>query len=586
MKKIIILCFLTFLQFSLEAWDEERTIRNIFVTLGIPSKTAFSNELVIEKIQEGNNSQIFRITINDSSSSHISYLKFSQKEGSKGAFYIKPLFPIDNITLRMHSEKRRDFFRKAIKGVNELIPREKGCEIFPYSLPLNVFSTIPQNTVEPIYEYRLYTKLNGQKLPSTLQNSILTRWSPTFGIHISMKKQSLISVFDPINYPASTIKKILQTLIKFQYESTRWIQAEIQKKTEKNSLPPDTIEEKIYNKLQHESRSFCSFTFIYQSLIQCFHLPDQPIEQLIKELKNPSSKTFIQLKAAAQEKKAELIKYIHQIINDLGGKDEGDIINAQELFFAQNPPIREKAPLNPMTPQNLQTHPVNKMIFTAERDHLIPHKYIVLGKKICCALETESIIDDIVYNQANRLIEIFEKLAKYQKTFFIIETMPMGVCLQSPHPYSFIYNKSGSYSIMATDDISWDTLYLDFAQLYIQKIIRGILHKRISLQEGMELMQAAVDGYNHAAPTPLPKEHLGLLCDILIIRHWSFLSQIPYYYNLKEDDLNTLNLSVTTQSFLDHLYTLEHYKKFYLEQMIQGIRTTSPPKEKTQDISS
>lgn len=388
-----------------------------------------------------------------------------------------------------------------------------------------------------------------------------------------MKKQSLISVFDPINYSPSIIKKMIKTLTEYQFAAKKWIEQDIEKRAQKRSLPLQEVAKKTYAKIIHESRSFTPFNTLYQSLLRSFNLPNKPIDAIIQDLQNPKSSCFIQLKKITQEKSIELTKYINEIIYELGGDElSGDLINAQELFFSKYYHFSERALPHPLQSQALLIHPVNKIVFLAERDQIWEAKGIMIGKKICRAIETQSIINDILYNQAKRLISLFKKLARFENTFQEIENLPQGLVLQTPHPYSFTRNRAGSYSILTTDNISWDTIYIDLSTMFLQKILRDLLQKRAEEKEAVELIQAIIDGYNQAAPAPMPKEHLALLCDICLVHHLGFASQIPYYYSLNNEDLGKLNLTITSQSLLKILRILERYKKYYLKNIINKIQ--------------
>lgn len=481
------------------------TVQSILTTAGMPKDLATNCE--IEEDKEGNLSVTFKLTFPNQ---RICFLKFHEREGARGGPFIKHLLPISDESTQKHAEKRRRFLRKVLESIvlyyrPTLVPRPLYFDLSDDSMGLE--KTKAKQGV--FAEFRV-----GTSIPR-LEGLVGTLWEGLELDHLPLSVKGA-SPHDPIHYSPEMVRRCTAGLGELQREAAKVIEEKIQKK----EGTPETNRLKLEEKLKHEQRSLIGYPQLAKELsdtlgdVETFPMRGK---MLIKEIQDQCQIEF----------------------------NDSSIEGCQQKF------------LHEVTiPEKFRELPFNKQVFLAEKERWWSQESLFKGKRLA-QLKEAYYIAQALLNQDQGLLEFVEFLQGFKATYLRMEKLEKSVVPQDGHPFNFFTNREdGKTSMLDLEDLSIGARFADLSTVYLYKILRAYLNKKISKDDATALIHATLDGYNSEASHPLTKEELACIVDYNLAIFLNHFSQIGLSLRRNPNELNSYNLAVTLSDFLSHFNLL------------------------------
>lgn len=205
------------------------SIRPLLIHAGMPPELA--KGCAIEPVEEGALAITFKLIAPGGT---VSYLKFSEIEGAKGGAFLKHLLPIDQESMREHSEKRRRFVRKALDSVVQhrlsLVPRPLYFDLKPTPMSEQKAKAgagvVAEERISSMCEEPL------------LANTVMTLWAGINITHLPLLAAEMTNVWDSTNYTPESIFECAAALGELQTKTALYLRQVLERKVEKGKGSP------------------------------------------------------------------------------------------------------------------------------------------------------------------------------------------------------------------------------------------------------------------------------------------------------------------------------------------------------------
>lgn len=432
----------------------------------------------------------------------ISWVKFSHRPGSNGAFFIKHLVSPNPEKLK-HGKKRRELSRSLILKINELAKRQ----LLPSPLPLNEKGDVFEHTVKDS--------------PAHLTRTTLTYWSDLPG---KPPECTSPNIWDPCSYSTQTVRSLANTLWEVQKLGDQALQ----------EIAPDL------DSLSHENRKLIGYETIKHDLLQSLGVSLSAPENLLEQLKDSKSRLHTDLQTKAKKRQQVINNQKIQLANQLGITNT-DLNAIAKAFLLKNTPTKQSE------------SSFQQILFYAERDRSWNQEALFLGRTIAQLMLAEEMAKDILENNAACIHSLLTKLYNLQKHYQNTDSFPKGIVHQDAHPAQF-HVSEGRFSILDLDDLSYDVCFADLANVYVYKIVRAYHQKKISKNQAIDLLNAVLIPNWIGAHGPNILSHN-------IASFWNEVMTLIDSYNLTNPQ--EINLAVTLKGFLEELSNREDYENTY-----------------------
>jgi hypothetical protein len=488
-------------------------IRTFLQEGGMPK--ALSEACVVETVPEGALAITFKISLPDG----VFYLKFSDAEGAKGGVALKHLLPINDKVMREHAEKRRQFVRKALDAViterATIVPGP--CYFDLKSIPMTKQKSRAQK--EKIFAE---LRVDDHSYPARIASMVAALWKELPIKHLPMRSPDKLDVWDPTEYTPDDVFLCTGTLGELEEKTSRFIQAKIKQKIEKGKGSFEEIDAKLRNKLRHEQRNLAGYDILLKDFLSSLGLCPNDREHLQERLR---------------EQGRNLLQRIEETLKNFEAASLAEL----QTKFLQDLPIDAKY-------ANL---PFQKLLFTAERERWWSHEIRLKGKRLDQLQQAKTIAKSLI-ETPERIEMLIQDIFQFQAPYAELETLPQALVPQDGHPFNIFLNLSdGKTSMLDLEDVSMAARISDLSNVYIFKIIRGLIFEKITEPEAIQLIKASLDGYNASASSPLSEQELRLMADYSKGACLNFLSQFGIILRMNLHELDNYNLAMSLDTFLD-----------------------------------
>lgn len=476
-------------------------IRSILIRAGMPEMLARHCE--IERDKEANLAVTFKLVFPDS---RVCFLKFHEKEGARGGPFIKHLLPIQDLSMREHAAKRRCFIRKVLESVvihyrPHLVPRPLYFNLEEASIALEKAKAKEEGILA---EYRVEEPM------ALLNGRVGTLWEGLEIDHLPLLDENQISVWDPICYSPQMIFRCTAAIGELQRECEKALEEVIQKKK-------GTREEvllRLEEKLKHEQRALIGYDTLLKDFLSVVgDASVLPItgKRLIDKIEKECTREF----------------------------GDSSIERLQQEF------------LKTVTiPPEDKVNAFHKQIFIAEREGWWSVELMYQGKRLAQLGEAFKIAQAF-QTRPEEMGACVAFIKSFKETYAKIESLKKSIVPQDGHPFNFfIHRTDHKTSMLDLEDMSMGVRFADLSTVYLYKILRAYIGKKISKETAQSLIEATLEGYNSEVSERLSHEEISLMADYTLAAFLNHLSQFGVILRMQPEELNTYNLAMNLEEFL------------------------------------
>ena len=234
-------------------------------------------------------------------------------------------------------------------------------------------------------------------------------------------------------------------------------------------------------------------------------------------------------------------------------KKGGSSIDEQKARFLADVPI----------PAEYAKLPFKQLLFAAERERLWTPSKIAEGKAIDQLQQAVTIAKELAQDP-RRVASIVDDIRSFRNTYESLQKLPQSIVPQDAHPFNlFIHRPDGKTSMLDLEDLSMGIRFADLSNVYVFKILRGVLHKKITEEQAVEYLKAMISGYNSQARIPLKQEELELMADYTRAVFLNFLPQFGIILRADPEELSAYNLAMSLDSFAEHYQLLKQISQLW-----------------------
>lgn len=509
-------------------------IRPLLADAGIPP--GIVNECKIDPVPEGSLAITFQVV---TPTGEVCFLKFCETEGARGGPFLKHLLPIDHVSMREHSTKRRRFVRKALDHIvthyrSTLVPR-------PLYFDLSSDSMAIQKSKEKngvLAEYRVKRDGAKENTPAVLLEMVGTLWQGLEIDHLPLLSEDRKNVWEPMEYAPEIIFQCNAAIGEFQREAEVFVTKTIERKVSNQKGSSLEVRTKIEKKLEHEQRSFKGYETLMQDFLSALGIV-----------------SLDDLDLSLQSKGEELLKALAIRLQTSGEKSVGEL---QKRFL-------EGVIIPGNDPSKFSSLDFHKLVFTAEREKWWTPEVRSRAKALARLGQVEKIAQ-VMKTRPGDIITLIQSLRNFKTAYLKLETLTKGMVPQDGHPFNFFRNKKdGKITMLDLEDISMGPRFADLSAVYIFKIVRGFVDQKITEDQAIKLIQASIDGYNSEIASSLTQEELSLMADYVLAVFLNHLPQFGIILRLHEEELNSYNLAMSLEEFLTQFEKLQKIGHAWVE---------------------
>lgn len=375
-----------------------------------------------------------------------------------------------------------------------------------------------------VSQERVYAelRLGENSYPARIAGMVGSLWKTLPIQHLPLKSPDKLDVWNPIDYAPKEVFLCTAVIGELEEKLTRFVRGKIISKFEKGKGSFEEIELKLQNKLRHEQRNLMGYDLLVKKFLFSLGLSFEDLDHLRIRL---------------QEEGRNILERVQEKVNNSGASS----LSKLKGNFLQDLTLEAKY-------ANL---PFQKLLFTAERERWWSAETRREGKKIDQWEQAEAIGKSLIENP-EKVEAMIQNILMFQNTYKELESLPQTLVPQDAHPFNiFLNNTDGKTSMLDLEDFSMSARISDLSNVYIFKIIRGLIMGKISEPEAISLIKASLDGYNSEASKPLGEKELRLMADYSKGIALNFLSQFGITLRMNTDELNVYNLAFSLDSFLE-----------------------------------